>query len=205
MMAILTLLATLASFAGCGMFAPRIDAVYDRVVELCEASKELNTVFYGAGLPVIERGSEYAELNHVYFDHPYAGYETVTQYAKFLTVTEIKEAAEKVYSRAYLEDVLYPMAFTGYAMEEGDDESAIAVARYLEDDRWIYAAESATEYPVEMRIYDYSTMRITSPSSRKAIYVTMDAYSPTGGEPTEARLRLVLEEDGKWYLDSFTG
>lgn len=204
LLATLCLGSLLGLLSGCGLFAPRVGQIYDRVVELCEASKELNTVFYGAGLPVIEKDSEYAALNHTYFDVPYAGYETVTPYAKFLTVSSIKEAAEQVYSRAYLEDVLYPAAFTGYAISDGEDGATVANARYLEDDRWIYRSESAPEYPVEMRIYDYSTMRVTFPSSRKAVLVTMDVYN-ADGTVEEARLRLVKQEDGQWYLDSFTG
>lgn len=201
---LLVLLPLVGSLSGCGLFAPKIDVLYDRVVELVEASKQLNTVFYGVGLPVYERGSEYAEQNHIYFQHPQPGYETVTPYASFLTVSEIRTAAEAVYSRDYLENVLYVSAFTGHALSNGDS-SMVEVARYLEDTSWIYQAENAQRYPVEMRVFDYSTMRITRPSNRSAVYVTLDAYPETGGEAEEVRLRLVKQEDGKWYLDSFTG
>ena len=202
---LLLLLALLSSLVGCGLIPPKMDELYDRVVELVEGSKELNTVFYGAGLPVYARDSEYAELNHIYFQHPQPGYETVSPYAKFLTVADIQAAAEKIYSRAYLEEVLYVSAFTGHAFSDGAEGAVVAGATYLEDTAWIYRSETAERYPVEMRVYDYSTMRITRPSNRKAVYVTLDAYPEAGGEAEEVRLRLVKQEDGRWYLDSFTG
>lgn len=191
------------SFSGCS--APKVEEVYDRVVELVEASKELNTVFYGAGLPTYPTDSEYAELNHIYFNHTHPGYEFVTPYAKFLTVADIKAAAEKVYSAEYLENVLYVTAFTGHAISDGEEGAFVSPARYTEDSSWIYASTARTEYPVQMRVYDYSSMRISRPSNRRAIYVTIDVYTEDGAADGEERLRLVKAEDGQWYLDSFTG
>ena len=57
-----------------------------------------------------------------------------------------------------------------------------------------------------MRIYDYSSMRVVAPSTREACYIEIDSYLPDQPDNVmRDRLRLVKQEDGLWYLDSFTG
>ena len=201
------LLGTLAGLSSCSR-PPEVEEIYDRVVELIEASYALNTVFYGAGLPVYKEDSTYAEFTHMYFDFEYQGeYEIVSEYAKFFSDQEIKEAAEKVYSKAYLEDVLYPNAFDGYAIADGTGGSAYAYARYLDDGSALHQAIHDKDYLTNgMRIYDYSTMKIVAPSKSDAIYVSIESWLPS--DPTNVTtdpIRLVLQDDGEWYLDSFTG
>lgn len=185
--------------------APRLESIYDRVVELVEVSYKVNTVFYGAGLPVYRTDSPYADFTHLYFGFDYAGnYEIVREHSQFISSLDIQNAAEQVYSKAYLEEVLYPLAFDGYAIE-GGGKADYAFARYLEDEEWIYQAVSSENYLRGMRIYDYSTMKIVYPSNSKSCYVTMDSWLEN--EPDKiisVRLRLVLQ-DGQWFLDSFTG
>jgi hypothetical protein len=183
---------------------PKLEDVYDRVVELVEESQEVNTVFYGAGLPVHDSNGDYADFTHMYFDFKYKGsYEIVTDQAKFISVMAIQNKAEQVYSKSYLENVLYPFAFTGYAVDNVGGN--IAVARYLEDEEWIYRATSGKNYLEGTRIYDYSTMKIAYPGNSKAFYVTMDSWLEENPDEIETvRLRIV-QQDGQWYLDSFTG
>ena len=65
--------------------APKVESLYDRVVELVEASYEINTIFYGAGLPVHRVDSAYANFTHLYFGFDYAGsYEIVTENAEYI-------------------------------------------------------------------------------------------------------------------------
>ena len=185
--------------------APKIGDIYDRVVELVEGANELNTVFYGAGLPVYEADSEYARLTNMYYDFEHEGvYEMVTPYAKFASLSQIEDAAEKIYSKEYLEEVVYPTMFTGHAIQ-GIEGVQVSNARYMEDESWIYqSAEDETLYQ-GIIVYDYSTMRVTEPSNREACYVTMNAWmEDTPDQVKEIRLRLVLQ-DGAWYLDAFTG
>ncbi len=187
---------------------PKTDEIYDRVVELIEASYELNTVFYGEGLPVYKTDSAYAEFSHLYFDFQYVGdYEIVTEYAKFLSEEEIKSAAEKVYSKDYLEKVLYNSAFIGYAIEDGKGGAAFAEPRYLEDNEWIYQSVEKNNYLNHgMRIYDYSTMKVVAPSTAKACYVSIESYLANQPDLVmQDTIRLVKQDDGLWYLDSFTG
>lgn len=183
---------------------PKLEDVYDRVVYLVEESREINTVFYGPGLPVHNINSDYANFTHLYFGFEYRGsYEIVTDQAKFISVMAIQSKAEQVYSKNYLDTVLYPFAFTGYAVDNVGGN--IAVARYLEDEDWIYRSTSDENYLDGIRVYDYSTMKIAYPGNAKAFYVTMDSWLEGSPDKIEKiRLHLVLQ-DGQWYLDSFTG
>ena len=183
---------------------PKLEDVYDRVVDLVEESQEINTVFYGPGLPVHPTNGEYADFTHMYFNFPYKGsYEIVTDQSKFISVMAIQVKAEQVYSKSYLESVLYPFAFTGYAVDNVGGN--ISVARYLEDEEWIYQATSGENYLEGTRVYDYSTMKVSAFGNSKAFYVTMDSWLEGSPDKIEkVRLRIV-QQDGQWYLDSFTG
>ena len=192
----------LLSFGGCSS-SPRVEDVYDRVVELVEASYELNTVFYGAGLPVYEADSLYAEFSNMYYGFEYEGsHESVTPYSKFATVQQIRDAAELVYSKEYLEEVIYPTLFDGYVIP-GMGE--VKIARYLEDDEWIYQSVKEDALYSGIIVYDYSSMKIVAPSDANACYVEMNAWMEnTPDQVKSVRIRLV-SQDGAWFLDSFTG
>ena len=184
---------------------PKIETVYDRVVELVEESQEVNTVFYGAGLPVHKTNGDYAEFTHLYFGFKYKNqYEIVTNQSKFISTIAIREKAEQIYSKDFLEKVLYPFAFTGHAVDNVGGN--VSVARYLDDEEWIYQSISEDDnYLKGTRIYDYSTMKVSINGNSKAFYVTMDSWLEESPEKVEKiRLRIVLQ-DGEWYLDSFTG
>ena len=210
---ILTLFLTLcvltsgmAMFTSCSR-APAVEDIYDRVVELVEASYDLNTVFYGAGLPVYKTDSEYAEFTHMYYDFAHKGsYEYVMPRAQFLSEEQIRTAAERVYSKDYLEKVIYPATFVGYAIDDGMGDAAFAYARYMQEYDSFYQSTQDESYIDGMRVYDYSTMEIVKPSKADSCYVTMLSWLEDKPEiVTSVRLRLVLQDDGMWYLDSFTG
>ncbi len=187
--------------------APKVEDIYDRVVELIEASNELNVVFYGAGLPVYESDSLYADFTHLYYGFSQAGnYEFVTEQAKFASEDAIKAAAEQVYSTEYLENVIYPAAFVGYAIDDGMGSAAFAYSRYLNDGEHFCRSTHDQNYLTGgIRIYDYSTMHVTKPSDAEACYVTMDSWIESDPNTvTSVRLRLVYQNDN-WYLDSFSG
>ncbi len=199
------LLACALSLTACSR-APKVEDIYDRVVELIEASNELNVVFYGAGLPVYAADSLYADFTHLYHGFSQtASYEYVTEHAKFLTEGEIKAAAEQVYSKDYLENVLYPAAFVGYAIDDGMGSASFAHARYYDDGEHFCRSAHDENYLKGIRIYDYSTMRVTKPSDSSACYVTLDSWLESDPNTViPVRLRLV-SQNNIWYLDSFSG
>ena len=165
----------LLSFGGCSS-SPRVEDVYDRVVELVEASYELNTVFYGAGLPVYEADSLYAEFSNMYYGFEYEGsHESVTPYSKFATVQQIRDAAELVYSKEYLEEVIYPTLFDGYVIP-GMGE--VKIARYLEDDEWIYEIAKSILKPDLAFFFDIpvkvAVSRVRRRPDERERYIDMD-------------------------------
>ena len=183
----------LGGFTGCAR-APKVEDIYDRVVTLVEDSYQLNALFYGCGLPVWNGDSEYAEFMHLYYGLNAAdNYELVTERAKFYSVTQIKEAAEKVYSRDYLQDVLYKTAFDGYAIEDGAGGSVIGVSRYYEDQGYFWQSKDHKVFYTAIRIYDYSTMKVHSLGRADACVVTMDSWLEDTPEKIEnVEIPLVL-------------
>ncbi len=192
-----------AGLSSCGK--PKVGEIYDRVVELVEGSYEINTVFYGAGLPVYATDSEHAKINRTYYNFEHNGYEVVKAYSKFLSDEQIKERAEQVYSMAYLEEVLYTQAFVGYATDDGTGNAIFSASTFIDDGQWLYQANNKENYLRGMRIYDYSTMRVLPQSNDKACYVEMSSWLENDPMTvTTVKLRL-LKQDGEWFLDSFTG
>ena len=197
------------TFSSCASKAPDVEEIYDRAVELIEASYEINTVIYGAGLPVYRADSEYAKFTYLYFGSPYAGkYEIVTEYSKFSGVDEWKAAASKVYSADYLNEVLIPYLFEGYMTSNGIGGAAMFEARYLEEDGKFYQLaneENDLLGDSGMRIYDYSTMRVVKPSTDEICFLEIDSWLENSPDRIlKNEIRLVLR-DGEWFLDSFTG
>ncbi len=205
-LAVCLLAVSVGLFSSCSR-APKEEDIYDRVVELIEASYPLNTVFYGAGLPTYAADSEYARITQMYYGFSQTEYyEMITPFSRYLSIDEIKESAEKVYSKEYLENVLYPSVFIGYAIEDGIGGSAFSRARYLEEETRFLQSTKKENYLTGVRLYDYSTIRVVAPSNAKACYVEVASWLENMPDLiTTVRLRLVLQDDGLWYLDSFTG
>jgi hypothetical protein len=200
------MLSGMAMFTSCSR-APAVEEIYDRVVELVEASYDLNTVFYGAGLPVYKTNSEYAEFTHMYYDFAHKGsYEYVMPRAQFLSEEQIRTAAEKVYSKDYLKKVIYPATFVGYAIDDGMGDAAYAYARYMQEYDSFYQSTQDESYIDGMRIYDYSTIQIINPSNAQIFRITVDTWMESSPEKIEeVTLSFTLAEDGQWYLNTFTG
>ena len=162
--------AMLLALASCSRRAPSTGEIYDRVVELVENAHALNTVFYGAGLPVHETDSEYAEIMQIYRDDPQKGiYEAVSERAMFHSELQIRAAAEKVYSKAYLEQVIYPAIFTGYAISDASGKPYFANGRYFEDGEWIYQYTGEKVTASVRLIYCFAEMKVVKPSSDKLL------------------------------------
>ena len=127
------LLGALLSLASCSR-PPKADEIRADVIALVEASYELNEVFLGAGLPVLDRSNE--EYAYTYSAAP----ATVNTYdiidvdrSPFRSIEEIKAAAERVYSPDLLETNLYVNAFVGQAITDLGAKVTVVDARYTED------------------------------------------------------------------------
>ena len=196
----------LFSFAACSR-APSAEDIRADVVALVEASYEINEIFFGAGLPVLDRNAEeYADLYAYYAPATVNTYDIVdTAHAKFTSIDAIKSAAARVYSPDLLEKNLFVNAFTGYAVADIGSSVVASDPLYVEDADYLYQSVSRTNYLTRgTKIFDDSTLKVVKPSTSDAVYVTMNAWYLS--EPSvvlTARIRLVLTDDG-WRLDSLT-
>ena len=184
--------------------APKIENIYDRMVYLLDSSQEVNALIYGCGLPVWEDDSEYVEFMHVYYGLDTArNYEIVMPNAKYLSVQEMKEEIEKIYSKEYLEDVIYRSIFDGYAIEDGIGGSVIGVARYYEEGAYLWQSKDFKTFYTGMRVYDYSTMQVRSLGKTDRCVVTIDSWLEDEPENVENIEILITLQNGQWYLDNF--
>ena len=185
------------SLSGCASDAPPVEAIYDTVVDLIERSYAANDVLYGYGLPVVDIGSEYAELNYTYSANDYADYEYVSDQSPYFSVAAIQDMLESVYSKEFLESY-YGAMFDGFI--SGD---TVVRARYYETNDWLYQSVDMEPLVTWQRIYDYSTMRVIKPSS--ADYVTVEIDTHLEGEDTILPVKIaIVYERGAWYLDAPT-
>ena len=191
------LFASVLAFSSCGSEpAPPIEDVKDDFVALIEASAEINEIFFGAGLPVISRDEEKNAELYANLAVMYDRYEYISTESKYLTVDEMKKAAELVYTSEYLSSV-YMMAFDGYA----DEIAGVTVARYYESDGWLFQSISYEPLIEGTRTFDFETMKIVKPS--RGDYVNVEIESELGGEKLNLTLAFSKTADG-WRLDTPT-
>ena len=255
MLAVLTVAMLLTS---CGK-KPDIEEVRPRIIELIEASYEINDIFFGDGLDKVDYGEEYdkiiaeyapkleeAKKNLEIVKEKYAKFhaesvvrseeeiaamekelkdaerevekntymftreEFIDQYDtggvytmvvsdKYVTVEDIKAAAELVYSQAYLMSI-YETMFVGY-IEDGLTD--MIYARYYDATEGLMMLKESEVWVTAKRIYDYDTMKIARPSNANKITVTMDSHLEGSDEVLNVRLSFV-KQNGEWFLDSPT-
>lgn len=134
-------------------------------------------------------------------------YDYVKADSDYQSVSQIKEAAERVYSAEYLKSV-YDSMFVGIVA--ADDTVSGLSARYIEyadEDAGTVSLMKSNEfepYITEVRQYDFSTAKMVKPSNGKYVTISIDSYLPSKpDEILNVRLSLTLQ-DGVWMLDSPT-
>ena len=184
--------------------APKVEDIYDRMVYLIESSQEVNALIYGCGVPVWEDNSEYVEFMHVYYGlDPARNYEIVMPNAKYLSVQQMKEAIEEIYTKEYLDEVIYRSIFDGYAIENGAGGAVVGVARYYEEGNYLWQSKDFKTYYTGMRVYDYSTMQVRSLGKTDRCIITVNSWLEDTPEEIETVEILIALQDGEWYLDNF--
>ena len=178
--------------------APDIDQVYDRLVQVIEASHEVNVLLFGAGLPVYPRGDAEDELVHRYYGVADNGQQFVTPYAKYASIAEMQAAIAAVYSTEYRES-LYESLFTGFA---ADEMSVVMPARFSEDERFLYMSKYVDPLVDGVRVYDYASMEIVSYSHSSRLRVSVNSYTEDRPEEWKRVYLSFVYENGDWYLDS---
>lgn len=239
------------TLTACGGGKPDVEELRPRIIELIEASYEINDIFFGDGIDRVDYEAEYQKIIDSYAEglaaaqkalaeaeqkkasavteqeiaaadkaieeaqrevkkNTYmftkeeflAQYDTDLTYTpvrsdKYLTVSDIKAAAEQVYSKSYLMSI-YETMFVGY-IESGMKD--MIYARYYEGPDGLMILKDADVWVTAKRIYDYDTMKIVRPSNGKSVTVEMDSHLEGQTEILPVRLSFVLQ-DGVWYLNS---
>lgn len=194
---LLALLLIVLSLTSCGN--PPDAAELRPVAEsLIEASHAINDIFFGEGLPAIERDSQFAIDNHVYYMDEHGNYDYITEDCPYQTTDQIKAAAEQVYSDEYLTSI-YETMFIGVA----DEHAGMLYARYLDTDEGLKKSNIHESMIKARRVYDYDSMTVVKPSNDKFVNLEFDTHLEGESEVTRVRLTLVREDDG-WRLDSPT-
>lgn len=161
--------------------------------ELIEASYEINTVFFGSGLPAEESDDEVLRHLEISPDSPYK------------TKEEIKAATLAVYSPDYAE-FLFEKAFVGFSVSVGDGDSvdadSIVDARYVEYGGRLVMLPLDEEDVMKLdRTYDTSAVTVVSQKRGRA---TLSVPSFVDGVPAEDITLTVVMTDGGWRLDTPT-
>lgn len=200
LLAVLMLVGSVVGLASCSASepAPDIDQVYDRLVQVIEASHEVNVLLFGAGLPVYPRGDAEDELVHRYYGVDDNGREYVTPYAKYASIAEMQAAIAAVYSTEYRES-LYESLFTGYAANE---MSVVMPARFSEDERYLYMSKYVDPLVKGVRVYDYASMEIVSYSHSSRMRISIRSYTENQPDEWVNVYLTFVYENGDWYLDS---
>lgn len=178
--------------------APEMDEVYDRLVQVIEASHEVNVLLFGAGLPVYPRGDAEDLLVHRYYGVTDNGQQFVTPYAKYGSIAEMQTAIAAVYSTEYRES-LYESLFTGYA---ADEMSVVMPARFSEDEKFLYMSQYVSPLVEGVRVYDYASMQIVEYSHASRLRVSIRSYTEDHPEEWKTVYLSFVYENGDWYLDS---
>jgi len=190
------LLATVCSSLTACSRPPELSEIKGDIEALIEESQEINSILFGKGLDTDDR-----------LESPFENYKCVSFETGFYTTADIKEAAEKVYTKDYLEPI-YEVTFTGkYDSVAG----SIIRARYMDSEglllKHIPVSEREEEKEEkdpndilgsETRTYDFSTIEIIKPS--RADYVTFTIMSEKKGISDKITLAIALTTDG-WRLD----
>ena len=169
-------------------------------------------VFY----PLTDESYKEPEAGYLYSPTDNAFYDVVRADAPFTDIDSIKTAAEKVYSKAYLNSV-YGVIFDGVRSDYGeeDGQGAILLARYLyeqNEDGSVYLKKCNLIKPLfeKQRTYDYSSMQQVKPYRADQVSVEIRAYGVYLNDSFESvegwhtvRLSFLLE-NGEWRLDAPT-
>lgn len=147
------------------------------------------------------------EVDFYYTSQDPDNYDYVRPDSPYLSVDEIKEAAEKVYSKDYLESSVYVALFTGAAAGEGLQSLSARYIEYYDEGQNTTSFMMSNTYPpliTETRVFDFSTAEMVRPSNKKLISIRIESYLPSA---PEARIEVTLtmvKQDGEWFLDSAT-
>ena len=156
------------------------------------------------------RLTDYVEDVFYYDDYQgvqYLYYDFVKPNEAYVSISDIKEKAEGVYAKSYL-DSIYDSLFVGISISE--NENGTLYARYMEgkdkDGRPMLLKLNTYEGLNTNRVYHYDTMRYSEEKRSSGTYVYIEMETHLEGEEDKivtVRISLSLV-NGTWLLDSPT-
>ena len=155
-----------------------------------------------AGIYLIASDYTEPEVEYVYTADDPTGYDVVRVDSAYISIDELKAAAQAVFSEQYLE-LIYSSAFDGVAYVEGA-ATGVRSARFIEQGGLLRQAHDIEPRLQSQRIYDFSTMKIVRPSNAKRVNISVDTHLEGEDEIMNINISLVRGADGQWYLDSPT-
>lgn len=182
---------------------------YLQVLKQADTSKTPIYVDEATGRYFYEIEYTEPEVDFYYTQRDPENYDYVKPSSPYLTVDAIKEAAEKVYSRDYLEDSVYLALFEGANAGAGVPLESLS-ARYVEftdDDSGDTSFMMSNKYPpliTETRQFDFSTAKMVRPSNKKIVSIEVQTYLPSAPEKRLTITVTLVQQDGEWFLDSAT-
>lgn len=191
--ALVAAVALVAAFSSCGKKYDEAE-ITAAAAKLIEASYEINTIFFGEGLPTVEGNPD-----------DIMKYMEITEDSPYHTEEEIRAAALKVYSPEYCE-LLFKRAFSGLTVDLGDGdevkEAELIGARYVVfDDRLVMLPLKDEDVIKLDRTYDTANIKVVMQKSSRADIVVPSFVD--GVPDKDVTLTLVMTENG-WRLEDPT-
>ena len=199
-----------ALFCACSG-APSADDLRADVAALLEASAEINEVFFGAGLPVLDRSApENADLYRFSVPESMSLYDVVdTAHAKFLSIDHIRAAALRVYSSSCIAP-LFATAFEGVSADLSLSSVLVSKPYFVEQDGLFYQLRRSELDPdfdaIRDRslVFDFSSLRVNgAASSQTSVSLSIRVHLLSDPSKSETKNFRIASTSSGWRLDSW--
>ena len=186
--------------------------VYLQVLEAEDTARELKYFNQEKGWYYYATDYTPPEVARYYTANDPENYDYVSSDSPYLSIAQIKAAAEAVYSKDYLESTVYLSLFTGVVTSDENVSLEGLSARYMEyvdinsAETEAYLMQSNTYEPLvtETRIFDFSTATVVKPGSKKLVNIEVESYLESSPDDRVTVRITMVKQDGEWYLDSGT-
>lgn len=175
-----------------------VEELPSAAAKLIESSYEINTIFFGEGLPTIGYDDDGDELMG-------DRYSALSEDSPCKSEAEIREATLQVYTEDYC-NFLFEKAFIGQQIDFGEDDTVSELvqipARYLTyDGQLIVRYVDDDECITLNRTYDTSNIRVKKTYRKKAV-ITVDSF--VDGVPAGEESFTLEYTSAGWRLDDPT-
>lgn len=169
------------------------DEAFAVLSDLVPKSYEINRILFGEGLPAVDEAYTETKNGTAYFD--------VKDGSGYSSKAEIKAAAEKVYSKRYLDGV-YVYAFEGVALESGEENLDLMVSpRYTEIGGKLKVDINSEHVAIRNKLTVISSEIV----KKTAEYVKLNAVCREDGNDAEFQVTMLITlENNVWLLDGPT-